>query len=136
MAANRLNDPFNTAYVYDNQWQPLNLYTGGLINSSFAIMPVVFDSLPHDGTPGEPDSEMVLYPNPANTYCWIEFEKMLALPVQLSVYNLQGELVSEVEYGPYQRSIRLETADFSSGVYIIRVKRGEQILVAKLAIIR
>jgi hypothetical protein len=136
MAANRLNNPFNTAYVYDNGWQSLNGVTGGLINSSFAIMPVVFDSIPHDGPLVDPDSDIVLYPNPAYSYCWIEFGKMLAFPVQLSVYNLQGELVLEEEYGPYQRSIRLETAGFSSGIYLIRVKRGEQMMTAKLVIIR
>ncbi len=136
MAGNRLNDPFNTAYVYDSQWQPLNLYTEGLVHSSFAIMPVVFDSIPHGKPPVEPDSDIVLYPNPAQTYCWIEFGKMTVLPVRILVYNLQGEIVSEDEYGPYQRSVRLETTDFSSGVYIVHVKRGEQILMAKLVIIR
>jgi len=55
---------------------------------------------------------------------------------QLDIDYEKAIIVSEEEYGPYQRSVRLETNDFSSGVYIVHVKRGEQIMMAKLVIIR
>jgi lysyl endopeptidase len=136
MAVNRQIDPFSTAYIFDNQWYSLENYTGGSLNSSFAIMPVVFDSIPNDGPSVESSSEIIIYPNPADSYSWIEFKQMLAYPVRLTVYNVQGDIVADKEYGPYQRSLRLETAGFGMGVYFIRAKRGEQVGVAKMVVIR
>jgi lysyl endopeptidase len=136
MAGNRLDDPHNTAYVYDNQWQSLDNYTGGLLYSSFAILPLVFDSIPQTNPGTEFSGDLVLYPNPAGTYCWIEFREMLASSVEVSVYNMQGALITTMEFGPYQSNIRLGTSDLRNGAYLVKVKRGNRINTAKLIIVR
>jgi lysyl endopeptidase len=136
MAGNRLNDPLNTAYVYDYQWQSLDHYTGGLLHSSFAVMPLVFDSISQTSPGTEFSGDLILYPNPASTYCWLEFREVLASSVQLSIYNMQGEMVATMEFGPYQRTIRLETENLKNGVYLIGVKRDNRLNRVKMIIVR
>ena len=136
MADNRLTGVYNTSYVFDGRWQSLDNYTGGLIHSSFCIMPVVFDSIPGNSPQFQFTSDIMIFPNPTADYCWIEFKKMIADPVKLAVYSLRGELITESEYGPYQQSVRIETTGFRNGVYIIRVRQGNHIHIAKMIVLR
>jgi lysyl endopeptidase len=135
MAQNRLTDSVNTAYVFDNQWYELSKYSSGAIYSSFSIRPVVFDSVPHLKSV-EYSTPIMLYPNPARGYCWIEFKRLIELPVHVTISDLQGNKLSDTDYGPYQRSVRLEISNFKPGIYLIRVKQGGNFYTAKLVIIR
>jgi hypothetical protein len=128
MAQNRLSEPINTAYVFDgSQWQSLTDFTSGAISSSFAIMPVVFDSLPDPTIDPYFTEAVIAYPNPTGSNIWIEFHDVSPSPVQLFLFNLQGQLVLEKEYGPFQRRIRLEDLRFDPGIYFIRLKQGDTI---------
>ena len=136
MAANRTVDTLNSAYVYNNdQWISLNELSLGLIRSSFAIMPVVFDSVA-SSDPVPFTEKIRLYPNPADDYCWLEFNELLDNPVHLTLYNLQGQIIEEHDYGPYQRIIRIETSSLGEGIYLIRADQENVTNVAKLLIIR
>ncbi len=136
MAANRQSDTLNSAYVYtNNEWSTLNELSMGLIRSSFAIMPVVFDSI---GTPYQPPptDKIKLYPNPANQYCWLELTEESVGPVHVSIYNLQGQIIQELDFGPYQRSLLIKTSTLGKGVYLVRADHENKTSVAKLLIIR
>jgi hypothetical protein len=136
MAANRPVNAFNSAYVYNSdQWISLNELSMGLIRSSFAVMPVVFDSVA-SANPVPFSEKIRLYPNPADQYCWLEFSELLDVPVHLTLYNLQGQIIEEYDYGPYQRSIRIETSGLSEGVYLVRADQENVTNVVKLLIIR
>ncbi len=136
MAANRTEDTLNSAYVYNNdQWISLNELSLGLIRSSFAIMPVVFDSVA-SSDPVPFTEKIRLYPNPADDYCWLEFKELPESPVHLTLYNLQGQIIREQDYGPYQRSIRIETSGLGEGIYLVRTDHENIINSAKLLIIR
>jgi lysyl endopeptidase len=134
--ADRKTDPLNTAFVYDIQWQSLDQFTGGFLHSSFGIMPLVFDSVPQSGPGNDLSDDLILYPNPADNFCWLQFREMLAATVQLCVYNMQGECVNELKFGPYQRNIKLVTANLSNGVYLVRVKRDHRLNTVKMVIVR
>ena len=58
---------------------------------------------------------------------WIEFHEISPLPVEVILYNMQGQVVLDNHYGPYQRIIRLDQLDLSTGIYIVRVKQGDMI---------
>jgi lysyl endopeptidase len=135
MADNRPVDTLNSSYVYNNaQWLTLNEISQGSIRSSFAIMPVVFDSVASYNP--EPFSGNIrIYPNPANQFFWIEFKELVDSPVHLSLYNLQGQIVGERDYGPYQRSVWIETGGLANGAYLVRTQQGNINSVAKLIII-
>jgi lysyl endopeptidase len=137
MAQNRLENKFNTAWVYDGyQWQSLADFTSGTMNSSFAVMPVVFDSLPEPVDVPAFTEDIIAYPNPVNSYVWVEFHDVSPLPVDIIIYNAQGQIVLENKYGPYQRVIRLEQMDLNTGIYFIRVKQGDAIYNLKITKIK
>jgi len=98
-------------------------------------MPVVFDSVASSGgilfT-----GKIILYPNPADQFCWLEFNEQIESPVHLTLYNLQGQIIEETDYGPYQKSIRIETSGLRAGAYLVRVDHDNETNVAKLLIIR
>ena len=137
MAENRITQPVNTAFIYDNvTWITVDQYTGGTVSTSFGIMPVVFDSLPEEDPYGNFQEDAIIYPNPASDEIWIEFKEMLASPVVLEFYNLQGQLVLQKEYGGYQQLIRLSPLDLGAGMYIIRIKRDIRISELKVVVLK
>jgi lysyl endopeptidase len=137
MAANRIVDPYNSAYVFDGlQWKSLDEYTDGQVYSSFAVMPVVFDSIPANGQDTDSTDMVIAYPNPATTFISIEMKEHATAGIQVSLFNLQGQLVYEGEFNGNLQVIRLEHLDLSNGIYIIRVKQGNFIANLKIAIIR
>jgi lysyl endopeptidase len=137
MAADRLSDPFNTAYVFDGyNWQSLASYTGGAVNSSFAIMPVVYASIPEQKPIREFDEHIIAYPNPASSSIRIEFREISVSTVQVALFNMQGQLLLEKNFGPYQRYIDIEPLNFSNGVYLMKVKDGKLVYNLKISIIK
>jgi hypothetical protein len=136
MAANRQSDTLNSAYVYNNnEWSTLNELSMGLVRSSFAIMPVVFDSV---GIPNPmpPTDRIKLYPNPADQYCWLELKEESPSPVYITIFNLQGQIIQKLDYGPYQRTLLIKTSALGKGVYLIRAEHNNVTNVAKLLILR
>jgi hypothetical protein len=137
MAQNRFPEQYNTAYVSDGyQWQSLEDFTGGMIRSSFAIMPVVYDSIPESTEVPHTDDYVIAYPNPASSYIWLEFRESSASPVEISLYNAEGQQVMYWEYGPWQRLIRIDQFDLASGIYFFRIKQGNVIQNLKVAILK
>jgi hypothetical protein len=135
MAENRVDQKLNTAYIYDNQWYALDFYTGGQLYSSFSVFPVVFDSIPVNEPWNDP-GDIIAYPNPARSGLWVEFRDMLASPVTVKLYNMQGHLVFENEYGSYQQLLQLDITGLDSGIYLLSTRRGDVVSNVKVAVIK
>jgi hypothetical protein len=137
MAQNRQIEQVNTAYIYDGyQWQSLDDFTGGTVNSSFAVMPVVFDSIPENTDTSDFTEDIIAYPNPASSMIWLEFREVSPSPAKVTMYNAQGQLVLEKEFSPYRRLICLEQMFFNTGIYFIRVRQGDVIHNLKITIMK
>jgi lysyl endopeptidase len=135
MAENRGIDGENTAYVSEGlQWSALNDYSGGTVNSSFAIFPVVYGSIP--AVPGEQENYVSVYPNPVLDQVRLIFRQMDEEPVKITVFNIQGQIIIDQEYGPFQHIIPLDLKRFSPGLYIIRVKQGDRLNNLKVSIVK
>ena len=117
-------------------WKSLADYTGGEIYSSFAVMPVVFDSLPESGEDQRFDKPVIAYPVPADSHLWIEFEDIPSIPVNAAMYNLQGQLVLEKNFKAFQRKILLTIDNLSGGIYILRLREGSQVRTLRVAIMK
>lgn len=135
MASDRSVSGISTAWVFDGEWVSLAEATGGQVVSSFAIRPLVYDSVPAVVPPA--NSERVkIYPNPVRSLCQIEFSELKPEEVRISVYDLQGNLVESSTHGPYQRILYLDTSGYRSGVYLITVNQGNNLFREKLVIMR
>jgi hypothetical protein len=137
MAANREStDQRNTAFVFDSQWYTLNAFTGGQVYSSFSIFPVVFDSIPTERKDLDFTGNVIAYPNPASSILYVEFMELISSEVSIKISNMQGQIVSETNYGTYQKKIQLNTSNLSSGIYILTVRQGPEISNLKVFIFK
>ncbi|MCA0387272.1 MAG: choice-of-anchor A family protein [Bacteroidetes bacterium] len=79
------------------------------------------------------------YPNPFNPETVIEFSVPLKENVDLSVYNVLGELVStlatgELEAGRY--SVKFDAQQLPSGIYIYRLSSGTNVISKKMILMK
>ena len=67
---------------------------------------------------------LVLSPNPANTTVQIQLAKEFTGPIQLSLYNLQGQILKSINQELAQGAILAEywdLSDLSSGLYFVEI---------------
>ncbi len=137
MAGGRSAGDGNTAWVHDGiRWQSLPAFTSGAVYSSYAVYPVVYDSLAEPEPWPYGEERLVLYPNPSGEVCWIVFSEMTEEEVKLELISMGGQVMHSGTYGRYQRLIRLDTGGLSDGIYVLRIMMGDQILTRKLAVSR
>ncbi len=82
------------------------------------------------------DPEFLVYPNPANQQVTLRSRATLNGPFIAEILNLQGAPVSRVKSTPaagYQE-IRISTASLPSGLYLLKVSSGREIVIQKLVV--
>jgi hypothetical protein len=82
-------------------------------------------------------NEIKCYPNPSNNYFNIEYSLSASTNVSVSVYNYLGAEVLSIKKGIQNNghhSLKLETINLSPGIYILKIKRGEDILKKKIVV--
>jgi hypothetical protein len=76
-----------------------------------------------------------IYPNPSNEISWIEYSIGENVPVTISVYDVNGNLVKtlvEQEQQPGRYRVAIETSDLSQGLYLVRLQSGNNSSTMKL----
>jgi hypothetical protein len=79
------------------------------------------------------------YPNPSNPKCNIEFQLPEKTFVNISVYNLLGQLVATLinqEKDAGIHTVEFDGSNFSSGTYIYRITAGTYTEVKKMLIVK
>jgi lysyl endopeptidase len=136
MATDRDVAQQGTAWVYNGAWSTLADASAQQVTSSFALMPVVYNDLPPDNPPPAFPEKVRIYPNPARDGCQIEFSELSSESVDISIYDLQGNLVQATAYGKYRQSLWMDTSTFEPGVYVVVVNQGSTVYRIKLVLIR
>lgn len=83
--------------------------------------------------------EVKCFPNPANDYLTIEYDLPAEMEVTARLYNYLGSevLTSQQGFsGQGKHSIRLETANLSAGIYILKLERGNDVVSKKILIMK
>jgi len=75
-----------------------------------------------------------LYPNPVNEQLTIQFIETNSQPINVSLTNLQGQIIFVRSFDVQQASndIQLNTATLSKGVYLIAIDNGADVYYQKL----
>ncbi len=79
------------------------------------------------------------YPNPFCTATTLRYGLPKAMPVRLSVFDLQGRLVNRLvdeRKTAGQHEVRFETNDLPSGTYVCRLEAGPQVMSRSLTVVR
>ncbi|MDO6598102.1 T9SS type A sorting domain-containing protein [Oceanihabitans sp. 2_MG-2023] len=75
-----------------------------------------------------------MYPNPANSNVHVVFNNAVAEDILISIYNLQGKLVSKTSAASSDNKIRFNVSNLSQGMYFIEFKGESFKMVEKLMI--
>ena len=82
-------------------------------------------------------NEVSLYPNPAKTEAYLEFSLSESKDVQVVVYNSVGAVVDQVsstEYASGMNQIKLNTTNYTNGIYFVNMLVDGQTEIQKLVI--
>ncbi|MEM8906922.1 MAG: acetylxylan esterase [Bacteroidota bacterium] len=82
----------------------------------------------------EDQSQLNVFPNPGNGPFYVQFDGELGSDVELSVYNLQGQLVRFLSGSAIRSSMVLDFSAEAAGLYLLRLQTGEQTYVQRLLI--
>jgi hypothetical protein len=85
-------------------------------------------------------SDVVVYPNPTTGDAYVKYEKSAAGTTLIQVCNVQGSVVysfaTEQLPAGVTYNMRIPSATWAEGVYIIKLQQGENISIGKLIILR
>ncbi len=81
-------------------------------------------------------SKTSLYPNPAQDLSYVQLSLNKEQDVTVILKNIQGQTISEKNYGMLQGTYQLpiETLQLASGIYLVDVKTGSEVQSLKLVI--
>ncbi|MCW3071771.1 MAG: hypothetical protein JWO44_1661 [Bacteroidetes bacterium] len=101
-----------------------SLYNGGIYDgfvSMFCIGAVVGIN---ELTASHIDSDLFVYPNPANDQLNIETSRQLEENAAVEVYSIEGKLVYSYMLLKHQKSMTVDISHLSEGLYFLRVQNA------------
>ena len=115
----------------DTTWISLNPNPGDPVAREFYLQNgTLFIGTPDNGiwklsnyTTGikeESEIQVNLYPNPSKN-CTVEFTNANALPLIISITDIQGRLVQSIQINDKRNQINLDGSKFSKGLYLINL---------------
>ena len=81
----------------------------------------------------ENESSIALYPNPATTFAMLSVEKLNGAAT-VTVCDLQGRVLNSFAVSAASEPIRIETANYVSGLYLVTVDDGVKSQTIKLSV--
>ncbi len=82
------------------------------------------------------DSEVSIYPNPANNKLNVEFEANESTNVEISILDISGRIIYKQDYDVTigHNNTKLDVSDISDGVYFLNISQGNSSLRYKVII--
>jgi hypothetical protein len=78
-----------------------------------------------------------LMPNPSSTHCWVIHEGLIGLNTLMEMISIDGVFVKEQRIVPGSRFTYIDLSSVHSGVYVLRLTQGSQLLyVNKLIVVK
>ncbi|MBU0474294.1 MAG: T9SS type A sorting domain-containing protein [Bacteroidetes bacterium] len=140
------------------KWREINLDLSAYQNNSNVVLAwryvgndgdiIAIDNVKITGETVDVNDEIIIpnkfelsqnYPNPFNPSTTINYSILKAGDVSLKVYNIRGEVVSELvnkhqSYGNY--SITFNASNLASGTYIYELKSGDNRIAKKMLLLK
>ncbi len=84
----------------------------------------------------ENNSAFNIYPNPFKDYTTVSFELNESVNVELTVYNLIGEVVytsSHLNLDVGSQKLTIDTKDYKPGIYFVNLNTGDKVFTKKIS---
>lgn len=76
--------------------------------------------------PPTKDNTIKVFPNPASDFVTISFDIVNNnIPMKLEIYNSLSQRIREIPLSPFQGLVRLDVENFTPGVYMAVLKKGD-----------
>ncbi|MBT4970335.1 MAG: T9SS type A sorting domain-containing protein [Bacteroidetes bacterium] len=123
----------SSTMYYSTLWDETKLFTIDLFaKASHALAELIYSAWYEAGTPSintdvfefKIIKPISLFPNPANEFTAIYFSKAIQFNQPIRIYNIQGELVKQLEVSHLiakNGSLRIDLTKLKSGVYFVLV---------------
>ncbi len=85
------------------------------------------------------DISLVTFPNPASKSVWLAFDLPNSSPVEISIYNVMGVWMSDIQKSEYEaghHETPIDLGGLAEGTYFVRLKTGEVIQTSSFQIMR
>ena len=92
----------------------------------------------NNGLKNQLPENILLYPNPTTDQVRIEFDVPNESNAEVSVFNMNGKLIRTLDLNVVQGAITqdIQLYDIPSGMYVVKIKVGQNVINRKLNIIR
>lgn len=78
-----------------------------------------------------------VFPNPANTNCFIKFKLTQTKTLAIHIFNVLGEKIQTIQKNVYEEGeheVKLNTSNLSNGMYIVQINDGTRAINKQLVI--
>lgn len=131
------NNSIGTFSNPENRVASLNLYPANS-SASFWVDDVSYN---HSGVSVNEvtafNDQIALYPNPSSNTAFLSMNMDKESPVQVSIYQINGALVSDKDYGMLSSgpiNLPIEIVNFNAGVYFVKVMTEDESAVMKMVV--
>ena len=83
---------------------------------------------------GITDSAIRITPNPTNGLVNIYFDQMINSELEIELFSVNGQLMKSHSYNTMQNLVSLNLTDFSTGIYIIKIKTNAGALAKRIVV--
>ncbi len=111
----------------------------GLLANTIVSGSPAYNRLPLPGEElSDVSSNQFLYPNPAPEFVWLRFNSVMEGSVDVQILNTVGQLVKKYPVGITKgyNLVKIPVNDIGTGVYLLRIYKGELSMIRKFVIAR
>ncbi|RMG80810.1 MAG: T9SS C-terminal target domain-containing protein, partial [Bacteroidetes bacterium] len=95
---------------------------------------IIDPDAPVGTTETEVSNAFRLYPNPARDFILLEWNETINESLDVSVFNVHGQLLSAYRFDPTSQKVQIPTASLPAGVYLITIKMKENTIGKRIII--
>jgi len=82
------------------------------------------------------NNNIMVYPEPASNYLNVELKEALNSASTIQLFNLNGQLVKEINFPAYQQKTVIDIKELASGTYMLKMASGNVVMNKKVVVVR
>lgn len=131
---------FNLTYEHDGDGSLSDQFTfivnndeGGWIPTQVFNIEIDEDAVVSSKSP-ELEETLSVFPNPTSDLVTLAFGQLLDGPVQVSLFNLQGQQLQQRQFNQAMGNVQLNVSEVPAGIYLLNVRTEQGMATRKLIV--
>ena len=119
-AFNLLANTTETSYIVESPGNGLHSFYLTAVYDEGESDPTNIQEVLLTATDEFEEGNMAIYPNPADSYVWIDSEKSIS---SVKIYNCTGQILMDRKFE--DKSLKLDISELQQGIYFLLIETGE-----------